>query len=75
MKSSKVCIKTKITPAFLSLKDQRTEHKTVKWFIRKVRFRSAADVPEPHARCRCYGQKRNLIRSWIQPFFGLKESI
>ena len=33
MKSRKVCIKTKSTPASLSLKGQGTKHTTVKWSI------------------------------------------
>ena len=33
MKNRKVCIKTKSTPAPLSLKGQATKHTTVKWSI------------------------------------------
>ena len=33
MKSRKVCIKTKSTPASLSLKGQATKHTTVKWSV------------------------------------------
>ena len=36
MKSSKVSIKTRSTPASLSFKGQATKHTTVKWSIRTV---------------------------------------
>ena len=39
MKSSKVSIKTRSTPASLSFKGQATKQETVKWSIRKPTFR------------------------------------
>ena len=38
MKSGKVYIKTKLTPASLSLKGWGTKHTTVKWSVRDQRW-------------------------------------
>ena len=51
MKSSKVSIKTRSTPASLTFKGQATEHTTLKWYIEIVLTRCNSNLQDHSTDC------------------------